>query len=193
MKRWMLGFLLVSSPSLAAHYEVDQVHSRLGFVAKHLAVSRVTGNFKDFTGSIDFIPEDLKKSQVDFVVQAASINTDFPKRDAHLRSEDFLSADKYPTLTFKSTAIRRASQDRYAVTGELKIRGVKKTISLEVQYTGRAQFGQDWRAGFHASFKINRKDFGMKFHKVLDTGGMLVSEEVDIQLDIEAIEKSRNS
>jgi len=181
-------FLLWTTSSFAAHYEVDRVHSRVGFSAKHLAVSRVTGSFQDFSGVIDFDPQHPEKAQVDFVVQARSLNTESVRRDTHLRSADFLDVEKYPTLSFKSTRIQPKGKDHYQVEGDLLIRGIKKLLSFEAEYMGRALFDQTWRAGFHAGWKINRKDFGMNFHKVLDTGGLLVSEEVDIQLDIEAIE-----
>lgn len=169
------------------NWNIDTVHSTIGFTVRHLMVSKVHGLFTKWEGTFAFDEENPAKSSVEVKIDVASVDTREPQRDAHLRSGDFFEAEKFPHITFKSTAVARAAEDRFEVTGDLTMRGVTKPVVLDVEFAGRQahpQMGE--RAGFSARASINRKDFGVSFNQVLDTGGLAVSEKVDINIDIEA-------
>jgi polyisoprenoid-binding protein YceI len=168
-------------------WNIDTVHSTIGFTVRHLMVSKVHGLFSKWNGSFAFDEENPAKSSVDVTIDVASVDTREPQRDAHLRSADFFDAASFPHITFKSTAVERAGDDRYKVSGDLTIRGVTKSVVLDVEFAGRQthpQMGE--RAGFSARTSINRKDYGVSFNQVLETGGVVVSEKVDIGIEIEA-------
>jgi polyisoprenoid-binding protein YceI len=179
-----------ASPTLAALtagvWNVDPSHSTIGFSARHLVIAKVRGRFTDFTGSITVGANPLESS-VQAVAQVASISTNDEQRDGHLKSGDFLDAETYPTLAFTSTSIREDDGD-YVLVGDLTIKGVTKSVEFALEFEG---VGNDpWggtRAGFSAETEINRKDFGVEFNVVLETGGALVSDKVKITLDIEAV------
>jgi polyisoprenoid-binding protein YceI len=169
-------------------YDIDKAHSEAGFEVRHL-LTRVRGRFADFGGVIKFDEENPELSSVSITIQAASIDTNEPNRDTHLRSADFFSTDEFPTLTFSSTAVTSSGDDAYTVTGDLTIRGVTKRIEVPVSFLGRAKdpWGGD-RVGFEAQFTINRKDFGLLWNAALETGGFLVGDEVKITLSVQAVE-----
>jgi polyisoprenoid-binding protein YceI len=167
-------------------YQIDRSHSEVRFRVRHL-LSRVGGQFKDFAGEIVFDPDHPEASSVDVRIDAASIDTGVADRDAHLRSDDFFAVEKYPHLTFVSDRVVKTSADSFIAHGTLTIRGVSRHIELPVNYLGNARdpYGKDLVA-FEASIRINRKDFGLTWNAALETGGLLVGDDVDVSLNIEA-------
>jgi polyisoprenoid-binding protein YceI len=184
--------LALGYPSVAPAgdpYVVDPVHSSVAFKIRHL-VGTVTGHFRDFQGTIDLDREEPARSSVAFEIRAASIDTGNPKRDEHLRSPDFFDVDKHPTITFRSKRIARTSGNRYAVTGDFTLHGVTKELTLPVEFLGTARdpWGNE-RAGFSASTTLDRKAYGIVWNQTLDTGGLLLGDEVEVTIAIEAILK----
>lgn len=181
--------LAFGSQAFAATYDVDPAHSRIGFSVKHLMIATVPGNFNEFSGKFDFDPAkgDLKSSE--FTVQAASINTNNAKRDDHLRSPDFFDVAKYPTITFTNSKIKKAGKGKFKWTGDLNMHGVTKPVTLDLVHTGnvKGMMGEQ-RAGFEAKGKISRKDFGLNWNKALEAGGVAVSDEVQLIIEVSAIE-----
>jgi polyisoprenoid-binding protein YceI len=169
-------------------YTIDPVHSRVGFAARHAMVTKVRGSFNEFEGSGYFNVEDPAKSHLELTIKAASIDTRNADRDAHLRSNDFFSMDEYPEITFVSTKVEPAGSETYRVTGDLTIKGVTKSISFDLDYTGQATdpFGNH-RIGFEGSTTINRKDWGVSGNVALEAGGVLVSENVTLEFEVSAI------
>ena len=167
-------------------WNVDASHSTIGFVARHLMVSKVRGHFATFTGTLTIADEPLA-SKVEASADIASITTGDDDRDAHLKSADFFDADNFPTMTLVSTGIDKNGSD-YVLHTDLTIKGVTKQVDFELEFDGVS--GDPWggtRAGFSAQAEVNRKDWGLEWNVALETGGVLVSEKVKIQLDIEAI------
>jgi polyisoprenoid-binding protein YceI len=167
-------------------WEIDRAHSTVGFVARHLMISKVRGRFTDFSGTIR-IAADPTQSSATATIQAASIDTAQPDRDAHLRSADFLEAETFPTIEFASTAVRGAGEG-YEIDGDLTIRGVTQPVTLRLEVLGA---GPDaWggtRAAFEARTEISRKAFGLEWNATLETGGVVVGDKVQIELDIQAV------
>lgn len=181
---------LLTTNAFAATYEIDPTHTSVGFKIKHLAISNVTGNFTEFTGAFNYDPAKPEASSVDAKIAVKSINTQNQKRDDHLRSPEFFDAAKFGDMTFKSKSIKDATKDGFKLVGDLTIRGVSKEVTLDVANGGEAK--DPWgnqRIAFAATAKINRKDFGLTWNKALETGGLLVGEDVTINLDVEAIKK----
>ena len=167
-------------------FSVDKAHSDVTFQVRHL-ITRVSGRFSDYSGTIEFDRDNPSQSKVAFTIQAASIDTAEPKRDAHLRSDDFFAAEQFPTLTFKSTKITPKGRDLYSVEGDLTIHGVTKPVVLPVTHLGTAKdpWGNE-KLAFEAEATIDRKDFGLNWNAALETGGFLVGDEVKISLQIQA-------
>lgn len=179
----------VSQTPDAGTWVIDQSHSSVGFVARHLMVSKVRGNFGEFSGKLE-IADRIEDSVVEVEIQAASIESKEEKRDAHLRSADFLDAENHPALRFVSTGIKRVSRDSGTMSGDLTIRGVTRPVTLSVDFLGMAQ--DPWggtRAIFSASTKIDREEFGLTWNMALEAGGVLVSKEVTIELEITAVKQ----
>ena len=177
-----------TTDTAVATYTVDPAHSEIGFQVRHLGFSRVRGYFGDYEATVHLDPDQLSTLQVEATIQADSITTGDEKRDTHLRSEDFFEVETYPELTFESTGVQNVSGDSFELNGNLTIHGVTKPVTLKGTYLGA---GKDpWggeRVGFEASTKINRKDFGLNWNTVLESGGVLVSEKVEILLDVQAV------
>jgi polyisoprenoid-binding protein YceI len=169
-------------------YKIDPSHSRIGFVARHAMVAKVRGSFNEFEGGGYFDAEDPAKSHLELTIKAASIDTRNPDRDAHLKSNDFFSMDEYPEITFVSTRVEPAGEGTYRVTGDLTVKGVTKPVTFELEYTGEATdpFGNK-RIGFEGSTTINRKDWGVNWNVALEAGGVLVSENVTLEVEVSAI------
>jgi polyisoprenoid-binding protein YceI len=185
--------LMIAAPSLAfgAEYVVDSGHSSAQFSVKHMMVSNVRGAFSKVTGSVNLDEKDITKSTVEASIDATTINTNEPKRDEHLRGEDFFDTAKYPSITFKSTKVQKAGKDKLKVTGDLTMHGVTKPVVLDVEgFTSEAKdpWGNTKRGGV-ATTKVNRKDFGLAWNKALETGGFAVGEEVSITIDLELNKK----
>jgi polyisoprenoid-binding protein YceI len=169
-------------------WNVDPAHSHIEFAIRHLMISTVKGRFTDVKGTVKSDDLDPAKGDVDITIDVASIDTREAQRDAHLRSADFFNADKFPTITFKSRRIQNRNGDSFKLVGDLTIRGVTREVVLDVTSEGRAK--DPWggeRAGFTASGKINRSDFGLTWNQALETGGVLVGDDVKISIDVELI------
>ena len=173
-------------------WQIDPAHSAAHFSVRHLMISNVRGEFTKLTGTATTNPSDHTKSSLDVTIEAASINTREPQRDDHLRSADFFDVAKYPTLTFRSTRIEALSADHFKVTGDLTIHGVTKTVALDVE--GPTPAVKDpWgnlRTGASATTKINRKDFGLVWNGVTEAGGVMVGDEIKIELEVELVQKA---
>ena len=172
--------------SSARTYKIDKSHTEAIFQVRHL-VTRVRGRFSDFEGTILVDEERPELSSVDFTIKAASIDTNEPDRDKHLRSEDFFHVEQFPSLTFKSKRITKRGPETFDVAGDLTIRGVTKEITLPVTHLGKAKdpWGND-KIGFETEITLNRKDFGLKWNAPLETGGFLVGDEVKVNLSVQA-------
>ena len=174
-----------------SQWDFDLVHSSVNFHARHLMVSKVHGRFTKWGGTLELDDEDLTRSRVHITIDAASIDTQEPKRDDHLRSADFLEVDKFPSLTFSSTEIKREGDEDYTVAGDLTIRGVTRRVTLRVEGGGRVT--DPWggtRTGFSARTSISRKDFGLTWNVALEAGGFVVGDKLDITLEVEAVKKA---
>ncbi len=182
--------LVFSAPLLsAAQYEVDNAHSSVGFVIRHL-VSKVRGQFNEYTATFNYDPKAPEKSKVEATIQVKSIDTNIDKRDEHLRSADFFNVAKYPTITFKSKSAKSAGPNKLEVAGDFTMLGVTKPVILMVEATEPSK--DPWggmRTGFTATTTVNRKDFGMVYNKVLDNGGLMLGEDVKVEIEIEGIQK----
>jgi polyisoprenoid-binding protein YceI len=191
-----LAFLAVSSVN-ATEYGFDKAHSHIGFTVKHI-LSKVPGQFADYDGSFTFDPAKPESSKVDVTIQAASINTAVEMRDNHLKSPAFFDVEKFPTITFKSKSVSKGDGDnKYNVVGDLTIHGVTKEVTLDVDYLGSDEMPMDKEgktkakiAAFSATTKIDRRDFGLVWNQTLASGNLMVSNDVDIALDINGMDKA---
>src|SRR6266571_922579 len=168
-------------------YTIDTAHTHVSFLARHLMVTKVRGNFRSFSGTIE-VAEVPEESKVEATIDAPSIDTGEPNRDAHLRSPDFLDVAHYPTITFRSTGLVRKGGTKFALPGELTIRGVTRPVILEAEYDGvvvHPQMGT--RIGLSASGEINREDFGMTWNAALEAGGFVVGKTVRLEIEAEAV------
>ncbi len=183
----ILGLFLWPSLTWAAVYKVDPDHTTVSFKVRHL-FSKVQGLFNKFEGTVDYEPGKPETWKTSGTIDAASINTNVPQRDKHLRSADFFDVEKYPTISFKSAKVTSATETHATMEGFLTIHGVEKPVllDLEIRGVGKDPWGNT-RAGFTAMTKINRKDFGLNWNEALETGGVLVGDEVEITLEIEGI------
>lgn len=176
------------TPALTGSYTLDPSHTNIGFVARHAMVSKVRGSFDDVKGTGTFDVEHPEKSNLHLTIQAASIDTRNADRDAHLRSNDFFDMETYPEITFVSTAVTADGDNTYRVTGDLKIKSITKSVTVDLEFTGAATdpFGND-RIGFEGSTTVNRKDWGVNWNAALEAGGVLVGEKVTLSFDVSAI------
>ena len=186
----ILAFSSFASAEMS-RWKIDHDHTTLGFQVKHMVVSKTKGKFLDYTGVVEMDPETKKFKTIEAVIQTKSVFTDHKKRDEHLRSPDFFDAKTYPTMTYKMKSYKKTG-DTYTALGDITIRGVTKEITLVGTFNGVAK--DPWgntRAGFTAEGTLNRKDFGMKFSKLLDNGGLMVGDEVQIMLEVEVIQEKK--
>jgi polyisoprenoid-binding protein YceI len=172
-------------------WKIDTAHSEINLSVRHMMISTVRGRFEKFSGTVDFDQENPENTKVDVQIEAASINTREEQRDAHLRSPDFLNVEQYPYLTFKSKRVELINERQARLIGDLTIRDVTKEVVLDVVFNGlaRSPFGTE-NAGFSASTVINRKDWGLVWNVALETGGVLVDEEVKINIEVELIKQA---
>lgn len=200
-KRFATAFATVSVISLliagrpvsaaATTFDIDPSHTSAHFAIKHLVVSTVRGSMGKVAGTLEFDQADPTKSTVVATIDVAGIDTRDAKRDEHLRAPDFLDAAKYPTITFKSTAVESLAENRFKVTGDLTIKGVTKSVVLDVEGAPtpiKDPFG-NVKLGGVARTKINRQDFGVTWSRTMDGGGLVVGDEVDITIDIEVAQR----
>jgi polyisoprenoid-binding protein YceI len=172
----------------AEKWNFDPVHSHVAFSVRHLMISKVTGHFKIWSGTLLIDEERPENSSVSVEIDASSIDTKEGQRDDHLRSPDFLHAQNFPKITFRSTRVEKLDDEHYRVVGDFTIRDVTRPITLAVDYLGRAK--DPWggeRVGFSATTAIDRKDYGLTFNMPLEGGGVMVGDKVNITLDIEAV------
>lgn len=191
---WVASALCVlawpaQAAAAAAVYKVDPDHSSVNFTIRHF-VSNVPGRFGDFDGTISYDAENPAASSVVLNVRAASIDTDNADRDKHLKSADFFDVEKIPALTFTSTGVKKVDADTLEVTGDLSIHGVTKRVTVPVELLGTVMTSRGEKAGFETSFKVNRKDFGIVWNRALDTGGVMLGDDVKIGIAIEANRQS---
>ena len=170
-------------------WNIDISHSQVMFTVRHMMISKVRGSFEKFGGTVNLDPQNPANTTVDIQIETTSINTRDPQRDGHLRSPDFFNAEVYPQMTFKSKRVEVTGDNSAKLIGDLAIRGVTKEVALEVEYTGSAK--SPWgttNVGFTAATRINRKDWDLTWNKTLETGGLLVSDEIDISIELELVE-----
>lgn len=169
-------------------WTIDFSHSEVTFKVRHMMIAQVHGNFENFNGVVNFDETDPARTTVDIVIDAASISTNDEKRDGHLRSADFFETEKYPTIAFKSTHIELEDESNAKLFGDLTIRDATQPVVLKVEYLGQAK--SPWgtiNAGFFASTRISRKDWNLNWNVALETGGWLVSDAIDIAIELELV------
>lgn len=169
-------------------WNIDTTHSGIHFSVRHMVIAKVRGSFQKFSGTVSLDEQDVTKSSVSVSIEAASINTGVEQRDNHLRSPDFFDVAKFPTLSFQSTKVEKASGNSLRVTGTLTIRDITREVVLEAEQLG---VGKDpWgnvKAAFEAKTSIDRRDFGLTWNQALETGGVLVGEKIEISLEVQAV------
>jgi polyisoprenoid-binding protein YceI len=177
-------------PAAAGTYRIDPAHTTIGFSVRHLAINDVPGRFNEFSGSIQYNPENLPASSVTFTAKAASIDTGIKQRDDHLRSADFFDVTRYPEITFNSTRIEKKGKDELIAHGDFTMHGVTKQIAIPFKLYGtiKDQRGST-RFGVEARLKINRQDYGVAYSRTLDTGALVVGNDVNIVLLVEAVKQ----
>jgi polyisoprenoid-binding protein YceI len=191
-RKTLFAAALIAASTVAARadvYSIDKGHSEVSFQVRHL-VTQVRGNFNDYQGTINLDPANLEHSSVDFQIKADSIDTNLPDRDKHLRSEDFFFVEKYPQITFKSKSVKKTGKDTYDVAGTLTLRGVSKDVTLPVTFLGTVKdpWGNE-KAGFATDLTLNRKDYGINWNAALDNGGVVLSDDVKISINLETQKK----
>jgi polyisoprenoid-binding protein YceI len=176
--------------TLTGDYDLDPAHSRIGFAAKHAMVTTVRGAFKTFTGEVHLDENDVSKSSAKIEIDAASLDTGNQGRDDHVRNSDFLEVEKYPKITFVSTSAEKKNDDEFVLHGDLTVKDVTKTVSVDFEKTGAADdpWGK-FRVGFEGKSKINRSDWGVSFNMPLGAGGLVISEKVSLEFDIAAVKR----
>jgi polyisoprenoid-binding protein YceI len=198
MKSWIpqtaIAIAMAVALPILAHadtWQIDPAHTNVEFTVQHMMISNVKGQFQKTSGTITANGTDPAGAKIDATIDATSIDTRVEKRDAHLKSPAFLDVDKFPTITFKSTKVEAAGPGKWKVTGNLTLHGVTKPVVLEVEATGKPITDPmgNTRAGASATTKIKRSDFGLNWNQVLESGGVMVGDEVAISIDVEAIKK----
>ena len=188
----LAAVLAVSAAATTTTWQIDPQHTAAGFAVKHLMISTVRGQFKGVTGTVNWEDQDISKSTVDITIDANTVDTSEPKRDADLKSDKFFDVAKYPTIAFKSKKIEQVSAGKLKITGDLTIRGVTKEAVLDVE--GPTPPVKDpWgntRVAANATTKVNRQDFGVKWNANMDGGGVVVGDDVAITIDLEMIKKA---
>ena len=200
MKPWIsktaiaIAIAIVVALPVLAHadtWQIDSSHTSVEFTVRHMMISNVKGQFQKTTGTITANGNDPASAKIDVTIDASSVDTRVERRDAHLKSPDFLDVAKFPTIAFKSTKVEADGPGKWKVTGDLTIHGVTKPVVLEVEGSGEPIHDPmgNTRAGASATTKIKRSDFGLTWNKALETGGVMVGDEVAISIDVEAIKQ----
>lgn len=186
---FVLASFAFATGASAADYKIDPSHSHVGFTIKHL-IGKVKGAFNDFDGAFSFDPAKATDASGKFTIKTASINTDNAKRDEHLKSGDFFDVQKFPEMTLDKVKVKAGKgKDKFKLTGDLTLHGVTKPVTFDLEYAGTEK--DPWgnmRAGFTATTKLNRKDYGVVWNKTLDSGGLMLGDDVAVELNIEAVE-----
>jgi polyisoprenoid-binding protein YceI len=184
--------IVVALPVLAHAdtWQIDSSHTSVEFTVRHMMISNVKGQFQKTTGTITANGNDPASAKIDVTIDASSVDTRVERRDAHLKSPDFLDVAKFPTITFKSTKVEAAGPNKWTMTGDLTIHGVTRPVVLDVEGSGSPiQVMGHTRAGASATTKIKRSDFGLTWNKALETGGVLVGDDIAISIDLEAVKQ----
>jgi polyisoprenoid-binding protein YceI len=189
MKKMMFALFLAlftfSVINAQTKWAVDKSHSKVQFSVSHLVITDVTGQFKSFDASVEAAKEDFTDAQINFSVDIASINTENDRRDGHLKGDDFFNAEKYPKMTFVGKSLRKVGDNKYKLVGDLTIRDVTKSITLDVRYNGTAKMGNTVKAGFKITGEVNRFDYNLKWNALTEAGGAVVGKTVYITVDLE--------
>lgn len=188
-----LALLLLAATTLSAqtNWSVDKSHSKVGFSVTHLVITDVDGFFKEYEAKVTTNGDDFSTANIDFAVNTGSIFTDNDGRDKHLRSDDFFNAEKYPQMVFKGKSMKKVSDNKYKLVGDLTIRDVTKQVELEVKYNGMVK--DPWgntKAGFKVTGEINRFDYNLKWNTAIETGALVVGREVELVIDLQLVKKS---
>lgn len=182
----MAAAVLTSTSVFADTWEIDRVHSSVGFQVNHMVISKVNGKFDSFNGTINFDGKDFSKASVVVNIDPKTIDTDNERRDGHLKSPDFFAADSLPEMKFVSTSIKPLGENKFQMVGDLTMRGVTKPVTLDGEFRGTVAAMGGTKAGFSAKGTINRQDWGVSWNKTLDAGGFVVSDNVDLLIEVEA-------
>jgi|EP01039_Chlorochromonas_danica_P013167 polyisoprenoid-binding protein YceI len=167
-------------------WAIDPMHSEVQFKVKHLVISTVSGFFKSFEGSLETESDDFENAAISFALDIDSIDTNQTQRDEHLKSPEFFDAAQFPQITFKSTSFKKTGDDEYALVGDLTIKGVTKTVTLDAEFGGSTDdFYGNTKAGFEVTGKINRKDFGLTWDGVTEAGSIVVGEDIKLLINIQ--------
>jgi len=186
----LLLLLTVSFTLAQTNWDFDKTHSKIGFSVTHLVITEVDGNFKEFGATIVSNGDDFENASIDFYANIASINTDNEKRDNHLKSNDFFNAEKFPKMIFKSKSMEKLEGKNYKLVGDLTIRDITKEVELDVEFNGIVN--DPWgntKAGFSIKGVVNRFDYNLKWDAAIETGGLVVSEDVSIIVNLELTKK----
>jgi polyisoprenoid-binding protein YceI len=192
-KHMLLGvaaLMLLAGSIQAQLWRVDPAHSSVNFQVTHMVISKVNGKFNDFTSTITFDGKDVSTGIAKLTVKTASIDTGNEQRDTHLKSPDFFDAEKYPDMSFKSTKVIKGEGQKFQLIGTLTMRGVTKEVTFNCEFTGTVDVQNTMKAGFSATTRINRQDFNISWSKSIDNGGLIVSNDVDITLNLEFIKEA---
>ena len=172
------------------NWQIDSAHSEINFSVRHMMISNVRGRFESFTGEVNFDEENPANTKVEVQIDANSIDTREPNRNNHLRSQDFLYAEKYPYLTFRSKRVEVTGKNRARLVGDLTVRDITREVTLDVEYSGQAK--SPWgtiSAGFSASGKLNSKQWNLNWNQALETGGVLVGDEIKFNVEVEIVKQ----
>lgn len=188
MLKKILFITLILNVSLAADYKIDADHSTIGFKIRHLGISKVPGKFVTFSGAFSYDPANVASGKTEAIINVGSIDTSNTKRDEHLESADFFDIAKFPEIKFVSTKVIGTDPEAFQVEGDFTLHGITKKVVLDVVHEGSAKdlYGNE-REGFTASTKINRRDYGLTWNKLIETGSLVVGDEVEVTLEIEGI------
>jgi polyisoprenoid-binding protein YceI len=181
----LAAFAAVGFVSAQSDWKLDKAHSSITFTVKHMVISNVTGSFKDFAITLKSAKDDFSDATVQSTIKVGSLSTDNDKRDAHLKSDDFFNAEKYPEINFKSTSFEKLSDTKYKITGDLTIRDVTKNVTFDAVLNGTLKTTHGVLSAWKATTTINRFDYNLKWNKTIETGGLIVGQDVIITLNLE--------
>ena len=179
------------STQATSKWAIDASHSEIGFKVKHLMITNVSGKFDKFEGGVESTSDDFAGAKINFSADTASVDTGNAQRDGHLQSPDFFDAAKFPQIKFSSTAFEKLSDEKYSLTGDLTIRDVTKSVKLDVEFLGLATDPyNNSKAGFAITGKINRVEFGLTWNAALEKGGLLVSEDIKLNMEVQLVKQA---
>jgi polyisoprenoid-binding protein YceI len=198
MKRLMILVLSLCATALAiaqpATWKADPAHSNISFAVDYMVLTEVTGNFKEFSATMASDGDDLAKATVNVSIKTASINTENDRRDAHLRSADFFDAQQYPEITFVSKSFEKGEGNQYKIIGDLTMHGVTKPVTIDAKYMGQARdMRGNLREGFKCTTIINRNDFGVKYNATLESGGLLIGNNVTVTINAQFVQQQEQA